>query len=68
MGWLVRMSYIARLCWNDLFLSFAALFSSSKRRQLELSFVDSSPHRPIFGPANTSGTNGSGDELEQDVQ
>ena len=50
MGWLVRMSYI-ELCWNDLFLSFAALISS-----------------PILGPGNTSGTNGSGDELEQDVQ
>lgn len=28
--------------------SFQAMFSSTKRRQLEQSLVDSSPHRPIL--------------------
>ena len=32
--------------------SFTALFSTTRRKQLEMSLADSSPHRPIFTPAN----------------
>ena len=44
-------------------LSFAALFSTNRRRQLEQSLADSSGHRAIFNPAiNSSADTGDSDQ------
>ncbi|XP_019850321.1 PREDICTED: C-Jun-amino-terminal kinase-interacting protein 3-like isoform X2 [Amphimedon queenslandica] len=44
---------------------FTALFSSTRRRQLEQSLIESSPHRPILA-AGTVSTNEGGDILTQE--